>query len=81
MVTNDSERLEDSISEYQAEVNRLWDVLMGLEMQLVDQLEETIKDFERNLADMMTTFVEYVQGLYPFTFRILSATSLPILKL
>ena len=41
---------------------------MGLEMQLVDQLEETIKDFERNIADMMSQFVETVQGLYPFHF-------------
>ena len=39
---------------------------MGLEMQLVDQLEETIKDFERNITDMMSQFVESVQGLYPF---------------
>ena len=37
---------------------------MGLEMQLVDQLEETIKDFERNITDMMSQFVESVQGLY-----------------
>jgi len=35
-------------------------------MQLVDQLEETIKDFERNITDMMSQFVEAVQGLYPF---------------
>jgi len=52
------------ITDYRTEVGNLWDVLMGLEMQLVDQLEETIKDFERNITDMMSSFVESVQGLY-----------------
>ena len=52
------------ITDYRTEVGSLWDVLMGLEMQLVDQLEETIKDFERNITDMMSSFVESVQGLY-----------------
>lgn len=32
-------------------------------MELVDQLEDTIKDFERNMADLVTAFVEHVQGL------------------
>ena len=50
--------------EYRNEVKKLWDALMGLEMQLVDQLEETIKEFERNISDMMSQFVESVQGLY-----------------
>ena len=50
--------------EYRIEIKVLWDAIMGLEMQLVDQLEETIKDFERNITDMMSQFVESVQGLY-----------------
>lgn len=70
VMATDASVLEGKMSEYHAEVNRIWDALMGYEMQLVDQLEETIKDFERNLADMMTTFVEYVQGLYPLQCQI-----------
>ena len=27
--------------------------------------QDTIKDFERNMADLVTAFVEVVQGLYP----------------
>ena len=41
---------------------------MGLELQLVDQLEETIKDFERNLADMYASFLEQIRAQYPFEF-------------
>lgn len=63
VLLSDPSILETRISEYHGKVNDLWDVLMGLEMQLVDQLEDTIKDFERNLVDMMTSFVEHVQGL------------------
>ena len=45
---------------------KVWDTLMGLELQLVDQLEETIKDFERNLADMYAGFLEQIRAQYPF---------------
>ena len=34
---------------------------MSLEMQLVDQLEESIKDFERTLTEMFGSFIEHVQ--------------------
>ena len=51
---------------------KVWDTLMGLELQLVDQLEETIKDFERNLADMYAGFLEQIRAQYPF---LLLATS------
>jgi len=33
---------EITIAEYQQNVNELWDVLMGLEMQLVEQLEVSV---------------------------------------
>ena len=52
-------------NEYNAKVCELWDTLMGYEMRLVDQLEETINNFERNLADLIATFTEHIQGLYP----------------
>lgn len=37
---------------------------MANEVQIVDQLEETIKDFERNMSDMVSNFVEHMQGLF-----------------
>lgn len=65
-MTSDATVIEAKVSEYHEKLSELWDIVMGIEMQLVDQLEETIKEFERNLADLITSFVEYVQGLYPF---------------
>ena len=59
----DQNVVEDRVAEYNKKVAELWDTLMALEMQLVDQLDDAIKDFERNMADMVATFIEYVQGL------------------
>ena len=36
---NDQNQLTNKIEEYNKEVSVLWDKLMGLELQLVDQLE------------------------------------------
>ena len=55
---------EAKLNEYNDEVNKLWDKLMSLEVQVVDQLEEIIKDFERNLSDMVNNFVEQIQGYF-----------------
>ncbi|CAF0830778.1 unnamed protein product [Brachionus calyciflorus] len=55
---------EAKLNEYNDEVNKLWDKLMSLEVQVVDQLEEIIRDFERNLGDMVNNFVEQIQGMY-----------------
>ncbi|XP_077980345.1 dynein regulatory complex subunit 3-like isoform X2 [Glandiceps talaboti] len=62
-LVSDQKVLDARIDEYHKEVNSIWDSLMGFELQLVDQLEETIKEFERNMADMVSTFVENVQAL------------------
>lgn len=32
-------------------------------------IQDTHKEFERNMADLVTVFVEQVQGLYPFLSR------------
>ncbi|KAJ8037161.1 Dynein regulatory complex subunit 3 [Holothuria leucospilota] len=60
---SDSKVMDSKLGEYDEETSKLWDILMGYELQLVDQLEDTIKDFERSLADMVSNFVEHVQGL------------------
>lgn len=58
----DPKVLETRVQEYLARVNELWDKLMGFELQLVDQLEEAIQNFERNMQDMVSTFIESLQG-------------------
>ncbi|XP_075415256.1 dynein regulatory complex subunit 3 [Tenrec ecaudatus] len=44
-------------------ITQLFNVLMSLEMQLVEQLEETINMFERNIIDLVGLFIENVQSL------------------
>ncbi|XP_063574116.1 dynein regulatory complex subunit 3 isoform X1 [Pongo abelii] len=58
--------IEKMILECSADISELFDALMMLEMQLVEQLEETINMFERNIVDMVGLFIENVQSLYPF---------------
>ncbi|KAM9044425.1 dynein regulatory complex subunit 3 isoform 4-T8 [Megaptera novaeangliae] len=57
---------EIKMAEYSEDITELANVLMTLEMQLVEQLEETINMFERNIIDLVGLFVENVQSLYPF---------------
>uniref|UniRef100_A0A8C0JBS9 Dynein regulatory complex subunit 3 n=1 Tax=Chelonoidis abingdonii TaxID=106734 RepID=A0A8C0JBS9_CHEAB len=57
---------DSKLVKYNEDITQLSDTLMTLEMQTVDQLEEIIKDFERNIADQVSTFIENVQGIYPF---------------
>jgi len=61
--SNDAKQVEEIIAEYNRDVSDLWDKLMALELQLVDQLDETIKEFERNMQEIVAAFIENVQGL------------------
>jgi len=61
--STDPKAVEDLIVEYNRDVSDLWDKLMALELQLVDQLDETIKEFERNMQEIVAVFIENVQGL------------------
>lgn len=63
---NENFIIEQLTNELSDEIMKVWDTLMGLELQLVDQLEETNKDFERNLADMYAGFLEQIRAQYPF---------------
>ncbi|KAK3789570.1 hypothetical protein RRG08_016249 [Elysia crispata] len=58
----DTKMVDNKLQEYNDQVTALWDKLMGLELQLVDQLEEIIKDFERNMQDLVSVFLESVQA-------------------
>ncbi|XP_073653143.1 dynein regulatory complex subunit 3 isoform X2 [Tursiops truncatus] len=54
---------EIKMAEHSENITELVNVLMTLEMQLVEQLEETINMFERNIIDLVGLFVENVQSL------------------
>ncbi|XP_051742051.1 dynein regulatory complex subunit 3 [Ctenopharyngodon idella] len=63
----DAELLEAHITSCHEQADQLSETLMSLELQLVDQLEDIFKDFERNISDMVGGFIEYVQGIYPLS--------------
>ncbi|CAN0260453.1 unnamed protein product [Lampetra planeri] len=54
----DAAVLDAKILEHSQKINNMWDALMKLEIQLLDQLEDVVKDFERNLTDMVGAFIE-----------------------
>ncbi|KAM5262807.1 dynein regulatory complex subunit 3 [Ctenodactylus gundi] len=56
--------IEKKIVECSEDITELYNELMTLEMQLVEQLEESINMFERNITDMVGLFIENVQSLY-----------------
>ncbi|XP_034845638.1 dynein regulatory complex subunit 3 isoform X1 [Mirounga leonina] len=60
---SDPTNIEIKIVEYGEDITELFNVLMTLEMQLVEQLEETINMFERNITDLVALFIENVQSL------------------
>ncbi|XP_053222176.1 dynein regulatory complex subunit 3 isoform X2 [Podarcis raffonei] len=60
---SDNQVIEIKLAEYNYEITKLSDMLMTEEMLLVDQLEEVIKDFERNIADLVSNFIENEQGM------------------
>lgn len=66
LATEQGENHEDQEAheEYQKKIDKLWDALMVYEMQLVDQLEDVIKEFERTMSDMVTNFKENVSALF-----------------
>jgi hypothetical protein len=53
---------EAQLVRYNDEVNKLWEKLMANEVQIVDQLEETVREFERNMTEMVNSFVEQMQS-------------------
>ncbi|KAM4632501.1 dynein regulatory complex subunit 3 [Discoglossus pictus] len=55
--------LDSKMYKYNDDITQLSETLMISELQLVDQLEEIMKDYERNILDMSSTFLETVQGI------------------
>ncbi|KAJ8345010.1 hypothetical protein SKAU_G00292030 [Synaphobranchus kaupii] len=62
----DQQQLMSQIEQGGKETRNLHDTLMTLELQLADQLEDVVKDFERSISDMVASFIEAAQGIYPF---------------
>ncbi|KAK6312234.1 hypothetical protein J4Q44_G00178980 [Coregonus suidteri] len=56
----DTRLLEAQLNHCREEINQLCDSLMTQELQLVDQLEDIIKYFERNISDMVAGLKEYI---------------------
>ncbi|XP_063790922.1 dynein regulatory complex subunit 3 [Pseudophryne corroboree] len=59
----DQQEVDAKSLQYVQDVTKLMDDLITLELQLVEQLEDIIKDYERNIAELVSTFLETVQGL------------------
>ncbi|XP_036408025.1 dynein regulatory complex subunit 3 [Megalops cyprinoides] len=62
--TTDTQTLMAQFTRSSEETRQLRDTLMSLELTLSDQLEDVIKDFERNLSDMVAVFIEAAQGIF-----------------
>ncbi|XP_045839810.1 dynein regulatory complex subunit 3 isoform X1 [Meles meles] len=60
---SDLTSIEVRIVECGEDITELFNALMTLEMRLVEQLEETINMFERNIMDLVALFLENVQSL------------------
>ncbi|XP_055507365.1 dynein regulatory complex subunit 3 isoform X2 [Leucoraja erinacea] len=60
---SDSVLMESKTRHLRGKINKLWSKLMSLEMQLVDQLEEASREFERNISEIVSTYIENVQAL------------------
>lgn len=54
-------KVEDDILDYNEKVQQLWNELMRNESILVEQIDELINEFELNLNDMISTFLENVE--------------------
>ncbi|KAL8619178.1 hypothetical protein ACOMHN_049960 [Nucella lapillus] len=66
VVTTEPGDVEQMVNDYNVRVTDLWDKLMGLEMTLLDQLEDVIMNFERNLQDIVAGFIESLSGQLTF---------------
>ncbi|NXJ20035.1 DRC3 protein, partial [Dicrurus megarhynchus] len=57
---------ESKRAEGKEDVLQLWDALMTLEALVSNDLEELLQDFKRSIDFIASTFIENIQGIYPF---------------
>lgn len=62
---------EPHLSKIRQCIHELWNDLMTNEMVFMDQLEEIINEFERNLEEKVASFIETVQVLYKFFLQLI----------
>lgn len=56
--------LDHLIIRLKSDTQKLFNFLMGLEISLVEQLEDVIKEFEQNYSQMATTAVDYTRTAF-----------------
>ncbi|CAL8094549.1 unnamed protein product [Calicophoron daubneyi] len=54
--------LEQIMADYREQIHELWEQLMANEMVVAEQIEEIVKEFERNIKDMVAYFIETAQN-------------------
>ncbi|XP_010132230.1 PREDICTED: leucine-rich repeat-containing protein 48 [Buceros rhinoceros silvestris] len=52
---------ESKRAKYREDIHQLSEALLALEIRVDDQLEELLKDFKSNVADMTSTFIENIK--------------------
>ncbi|NWY14577.1 DRC3 protein, partial [Aphelocoma coerulescens] len=57
---------ESKRAEGKEDILQLWDALMTLEALVSNDLEELLQDFKRSIDVIASTFIENIQGIYPF---------------
>ncbi|NXO10043.1 DRC3 protein, partial [Oriolus oriolus] len=57
---------ESKRAEGKEDILQLWDALMTLEVLVSNDLEELLQDFKRSIDVIASTFMENIQGIYPF---------------
>ncbi|KAJ3107631.1 Dynein regulatory complex subunit 3 [Phlyctochytrium planicorne] len=63
-ISRDTKEIDESVKQLKDETSELSDKLVGLEMQLVEQCEDVIKEFERNYTELCTGINEYGQTAF-----------------
>ncbi|KAI3384860.1 hypothetical protein SNEBB_010002 [Seison nebaliae] len=62
--TEDLALIDDKCNAAQERLEDLWKFLMTNEMQLVDQIEDLIREWERQTSDVIATFKENLRNLF-----------------
>ncbi|KAJ3415179.1 Dynein regulatory complex subunit 3 [Chytridiales sp. JEL 0842] len=62
--SRDAKEIDDALKNLKDETHQLCDYLTGLEMQLVEQFEDVIKEFERNYTEICSTITEFGQTCF-----------------
>ncbi|KAI8834562.1 hypothetical protein BJ741DRAFT_565416 [Chytriomyces cf. hyalinus JEL632] len=62
--SRDTKEIDDAIKTLKEDTSKLSDSLMAVEMTVVEQYEDVIKEFERNYTEVSMSVTEYGQGSF-----------------